>query len=288
MKKLIVIISVIIALTSCAFAGEKTISPSVESNLKKCEFNIKLLSNALELYANDHYMDYPTKKEFYSRKFDKYIRKSLGKDVKNTDEYYRCPPDGWLMYQRSSYQKAYTLKCRRPQKYGLKALCFSSKDGFVKIHHSEKHIKTGIKPVKKDREEVTESEKNEMIGVIKELYKAYQKRDLEKVMELEHEAIMRSGKEAERKGKYTAVEVYYAFKGTARDVFRAEGFGMEPLKLDAIRYKKEGGVFKAYSAVPIIVTKQVAVGNMRVRLRIAAFEFERMKGKLKIVKMQLY
>lgn len=288
MKKLIAILSVIIALTSAAFAGEKKLSPSMERNLKKCEFNIKLLANALELYANDHYMDYPTQKEFFSRKFDRYIKKSLGENVKNTDVYYRCPPDGWIKYHRSQYEKAYVLKCRRPHKYRLKALYFSSKEGFVKDDGTVKSSGTGIKPVKKVEEKVTESEKKEMIAVIKDLYDAYKKRDLEKVMKLEHEAIVRSGKAAEKRGKYTAIEVYYAFKGTARDVFRAEGFGMEPLNLDSIRFKKEGGVYKALSAVPIIATKQVAIGTMKVRLRIAALEFERIKGKMKIVKMQMY
>lgn len=255
-----------------------------------CERNIKLLANALELYANDHYMDYPESKEFYSKDFEPYIAKALGKTPENPGQFYNCPVSGRIQYSRSKTQRTYTLSCPSPEKLGLKALYFSSKDGFVKDEGKEKIAV----PAKSPEPVMSDADKQEINAVIKELYEAYENKDLEKVMEIEHEAIMRSARDMvkRRPDIENELEVYYAFKGTANDVFRAAGFGMEPLNLSDVRYKIEEDQFIVFSYVPIISTKQVEVpiGNVmkKVRLRIASFNFEKIDGKMTIVKMQLY
>ena len=289
MKKIIVSIMFLsIILTGIALADEVKVSEKMKEHANQCEFNIKILANALELYANDHFVDYPTKKEFMSHKFDKYIFKALGKKVENTDQFYRCPPKGWLKYERVKNERAFKLFCPKPEIYGLKELSFSSREGFIKDDGTQKTGGIDVKVEKVKDSPVTPEEKAEINSVIKELYEAYKNKDLEKVMDIEEEAIVRAGKEAEKRGKYTMIEVYYAFKGTKNDVFRAEGFKMEPLNLSGVMYKKTGEQYIASSPVPVIATNVVKVGNMKVRLRIASFTFERIKGKLRIVKMQLY
>lgn len=289
MKKNYVSVLLLICLSFLpAFAAKKITSEEMKKNLEQCEYNIKILANALELYANDHFVDYPTEGQFRSKKFNKYIFKALGKEVKNTEIFYRCPPAGQLKYERIKNERAFRLYCPTPGIYGLKELSFSSREGFVKDDGSPKSSGMDVRVEKAVEEKMTDSEKDEVNAVIKELYEAYEKRELDRVMDLEEEAIVRAGKASEEKGKYTMLEVYYAFKGTANDVFRAEGFGMEPLDLSRIIYKKKGSQFIASSPVPVIATKLVTVGTMKVRLRIAGLTFERIKGKMTIVQLQMY
>lgn len=290
MKRILILALLMGLLIMPAFAGEK----SMNTDEQICRRNIKLLANALELYANDHYTDYPIREEFESRKFDKYIFLALGRKVKNTDQFYRCPPKGWLEYKRSKTDKSFTLTCPHPEKYGLKALYFSSRNGFVRDDGKKESGVIYMETRKKAGEPVSDRDKAEMQAVIKDLYEAYKNRDLEKVMQIENESIMRSAKEMvqRRPDIRNEMEVYYALKGTKNDVFRAEGFGMEPFNDKDIHFKREGSALRAYSYTPIISTKQVKVnmgnGMVKVRLRIASFHFEKINGKLVITKMQLY
>lgn len=289
MKKIIISVLLLICLwTLPAFAAKKAVSEEMKKHGEQCEYNIKLLANALELYANDHFVDYPTNEQFQSKKFNKYIFKALGKEVKNTDRFYRCPPTGWLKYERVKNERAFRLYCPNPQKYGLKTLSFTSHEGFIKDDGSAKSGGLDVKAEKFAEQKMTDAEKEEVNAVIKELFEAYKNRKLDEVMDLEEEAIVRTGKAAEEKGKYKMIEVYYAFRGTANDVFRAEGFGMEPMDLSRVIYKKKGNKYIASSPTPIIATKLVTVGTMKVRLRIASLTFEKIKGKMKIVQMQMY
>ncbi len=289
MKKILIPVLLLLCLfTLPAFAAKKAVSEEMKKHGERCEYNIKLLANALELYANDHFVDYPTNEQFRSKKFSKYIFKALGKEVKNTDGFYRCPPSGWLKYERVKNERAFRLYCPNPQKYGLKKLSFTSHEGFVKDDGSQKNSGLDVKVEKVAEQKMTDTEKEEVNTVIKELYEAYKTKNLDKVMDLEEEAIVRTGKAAEERGKYKMIEVYYAFRGTANDVFRAEGFGMEPLDLSRVIYKKKGNKYIASSPTPIIATKLVSVGTMKVRLRIAGITFEKIKEKMTIVQMQMY
>ncbi len=272
----------------CLFLG---ISYAKNKDVVIIENNIKILANALELYANDHYREYPSEQIFYSPKFHPYILKVLGKKKADVKKYYKTPDGYTLRYKSSKKIIAYKLWCPHPKRYGLVALYFSSKDGLVKIDKTtKKSTKTSnIKALSEDKwQPVTPSEKKAMEKIIVELHKAYKNKDLEKVMDLEKEAIVREGLRLEKLGKYKALEVYYAFKGTARDLFRAEGYGVLPLKLENIRYRKKGNIYQAYSVVPIIATKRVSIGTMKVRLRIGSLNFEKIDGEFKIVKMQMY
>lgn len=288
MRKIFIIILMISLLPLIAYAEKKLTQAEKEKYIAITEFNIKILSNALEIYANEHYSDYPMKEEFYAKSFYKYIVKATGKEQSNPAQFYRCPPDGKILYERSKTERAYRLSCDNPGKFGLKSFYFSSKDGFVKDDGQKKAETLNMTKAEVKSEEVTEEEKAEMLEIIKQLYNAYKNRDLDKVMQIEDEAISRSALEMEARGKYSAAEVYYSFKGTANDLFRAEGFGMEPLNTSSLIFKKIGNEYIAASPVPVISTKQVTIGSMKVRLRIATFTFEKEDGKFRIVKMQMY
>lgn len=295
MKKISLVLLILFLFSSGVFGqpGSGQNDGETARDLATVTRNIKLLANALELYANDHYREYPTSEQFYSKKFDKYILKALGKEKADTDQFYRCPPDGILKYERATEALSYKLWCAHPQKYGIKALYFSPGEGFVKDTGDEKAEKVEDVslydvPGKEEKSEVSPPEKEAMISVIKQLYEAYKNRDLEKVMDLEKEAIVRDGLRMEKAGKYKALEVYYAYKGTANDVFRAPGFGMKPLNLDDVRFSKKGKTYRVESIRPIIATNRVQVGTMKVQLRISEFHFEKIDDEFKIVKMQMY
>jgi hypothetical protein len=293
MKKFFVAITVLILIMAVpAFAAGKIAKPdkvTLEKNINRCEFNIKLLSNALELYANDHFSDYPEAKGFYSKNFNKYISVALGKEVADSSVFHNCGIAGTIKYKRAAKEKSYKLEIPYPEKLGLKALYYSSKDGYVKDDGSNKTAGNNASSSNGDNtEKVGQEEKKILTGIITDLFNAYANRDLEKVMFIEDEAICRSAKDMEARGKYKALEVYYAFKGTKNDVFRAEGFGMEPLNTQSLIFKRKGEQIIVSSPVPVIATKLVAVGTMKVRLRIAAFTFEKIDNEWKIVKMQMY
>ncbi|MCE1247455.1 MAG: hypothetical protein LWY06_12490 [Firmicutes bacterium] len=291
MKKIGILIIGVVFLFSAASAclAAKPDKKQVEKSLAQCEYNIKILSNALELYANEHYSDYPEAKVFYSSDFNRYISEVFGKKVADSSVFMDCGLAGKIKYIRSNRDKTYKLEVSHPEKVGMKALYYSSKDGFVKNDGTHKTAGASKgNDASAAEEKVTPEEKKILTGIITDLYNAYSNRDLEKVMQIEEEAISRSAKDMEERGKYKAIEVYYALKGTKNDVFRAEGFGMEPINTQSLIFKKKGEQIVAASPVPVIATKMVSVGTMKVRLRIAAFTFEKIEGTWRIVKMQMY
>ena len=148
MKKIILVFLSIILLSSPAYSEKSGDSARTEKYRITAENNIKILVNALELYANDHYRDYPVAKDFYSKKFDKYLLKVLGKEKADTDAYYVCPPSGKLRYRRSEKTRTYKLWCSHPEKYNLKALYFTPEEGFVK--DTGKPVRGGIEVRKKE------------------------------------------------------------------------------------------------------------------------------------------
>lgn len=296
MKTLFITIFLAFSLTLSSYADPAAQSAdTLKKNLAAAEQNIKLLSNALELYANKHSREYPDRNFFFSPAFYPYISLALGKKSTNPAKYYLCPGSEKLKYEKSQKKLSYVLWCPTPEKYNLKALYFTPEEGFVVKSvttppvAAQKTTAPSEKTIQKEEwVEMDDTDKEAIKAVISELYNAYKDRDLEKVMLLEDEAIKRSAAEEEKKGKYTAVEVYYAFKGTANDVFRAEGFAMEPFEPEKIKFRKQGLIYQAYSYQPIISTKKVTVGTMKVRLRIGAIDFEKIDDKFVIVKMQIY
>lgn len=294
MKKVVIALFVFCLLFSSATARTQYDEETAQKYINVAERNIKILANALALYANDHYMEYPTERIFYNGRysrgeFAKYIRTAVGKGKVDTSVYFQCPPYKLLDYKRSRKVKSYKLSCPNPGKYGLKALYFSPKEGFVKDDGSPKK-KTVVTMTKKQQQEwktASSSEREAMVEVINELYNAYREKDLNKVMTLQKQAIERAGREMEKKGKYTKEEVMGAYRGTARDLFKAPEFGMEPLNVVGVQFQTKDGRYRAKSFMPIIQTRKVTVGTMKVRLKIRTFEFEKINGKMTIVKMEM-
>lgn len=291
MKKLLIILMAALILIPCL---PGICQAATDQDLQIAKRNLRILSNALELYANDHFREYPTEVEFESGRYGKgpmakYLHKVSGGNRKVFVDYYTSPPDAQIKYVRDTKSLSYKLYCPQPERYGLKALYFTSKSGLVQ--EGAKAAKaTGIKAAKKPSagwENVSKEDEQAIRDLLMELHEAYKNKDLDKVMEMEKEAIEKAALDAEARGKYTAEEVRDAFRGTAKDVFDAEGFEMEPFNAAAITFKKMGEKFEATSFMPIIATKRVTVGTMKVRLKISTFEMKKADGKMKITGMQM-
>ena len=138
---------------------------------------------------------------------------------------------------------------------------------------------------------VNAQEKADVQGVIRELYDAYVKKDLERILSMEKVAIEASAQEYERRGKGKAEEVRQAFRGATQDVLQAAKFGMKPLNLEDLEYRRQGNDIVVSSAVPIIATEKVDIGSegetRTVRLLMSRFVLRKTGGRYEIVKMQL-
>ena len=110
---------------------KKTVTaPVVKPNseqLKTCKDRIQAISMAIELWANDHNGKLPTKEEFVSIEFFKYIVKT-GSGV-GQKTMYCCDEEN--TYQYFPLGDNYMIKCPNPWLHNASAYYFSKNDGNV-------------------------------------------------------------------------------------------------------------------------------------------------------------
>lgn len=298
MKKTFILLAVLCCLILPAFASEVAGAEKNAEGLIITERNIKILANALELYANDNFREYPSLALFseavYGKgKFADYLRKAIGKNTKDLKPFFTAPPAGMLKYTATPKKPDYTLSCPNPERYGLKALYFTPMKGLVKDggKSTARPAPAAKKPeIKKSDlwKPAATADEQAMKDIIAELYTAYKNKDIAQVMGIQKESIRRAGIEMEKSGKYTAAEVEDAYRGTALDLFNAEGFQLEPLNVVGVKFENSGSSYRATSFIPIITSNKVHVATMMVRLKIGNIEFEKIDGKMIITRMQMY
>ena len=161
-------------------------TPVVKPNgeqLKTCKDRIQAISMAIELWANDHNGKLPTKEEFVSEEFFKYIVKT-GSGV-GQKTMYCCDEEN--TYQYFPLGNNYMIKCPNPWLHNASAYYFNKNDGNVTAKGTptleEKKIKeireankktifntTGIKKTADDRKKAEQiaKEKAEKERIAKE------------------------------------------------------------------------------------------------------------------------
>ena len=146
---------------------------------------------------------------------------------------------------------------------------------------------------KKNPNELTPTEKEAIISVIKEFYDAYASKDLDKVMEMQKNSIEESAIEYEKQGKGKAQDVRDAYRAATKEIMEHKQFKMLPINLSDITFRKKGKLCKVTSVVPIIATERLEIVEdgkyFFVRLRIGEFVFESEdENTWKIKTMYLY
>ncbi len=131
MKKFIIGLFVLALLIAPVLASQGENLAKIKTWTENTRCNMQILVLSLALFANDHNGKYPTPSQFYSKKFDYYIYKTLGKKVKDTDKYYRAYPHRWIKYTTSKDRKSYCLKYPYPYILKLKKFMFCLEKGFV-------------------------------------------------------------------------------------------------------------------------------------------------------------
>ena len=106
---------------------------------RECAARIKTLSQAVELWANDNGGKFPTREEFESEAFLKYVKKA----DPAAGAACRCCDKGWL-YEFYPSGKTYMIKCPNPWVHNASAYYYSRDNGTVQSKGaplSEKEIK---------------------------------------------------------------------------------------------------------------------------------------------------
>jgi hypothetical protein len=136
---------------------------------------------------------------------------------------------------------------------------------------------------------VDAGEKQAIVSVIRELYAAYKRADVDAVMKLEQDAVEASAQDAVRRATYTAVQVRDAFRECHRDVLLHKDFAMKPLNLEDLHFVRRGTQILVRSDIPVIATEKVHLkeSDMDVRLTISRFLFEKQGSVYRIVQMNL-
>jgi len=152
------------------------------------------------------------------------------------------------------------------------------------------------KPVSKidtsKSEEGSVEDRERITGIIRDLYNAYAERNLEKIIEIQHDSIEASALDYQKKKKGTADEVREAFKSATKEIIEHKDFKMLPLNLSDLTFQKKGIYCKVTSVVPIIATERLEVMEegkyFFVRLRVGELVLEKKNDLWKIVNMYLY
>jgi hypothetical protein len=235
-----------------------------------CKAKIQQFANAAALWQNAH-KAFPSEAELKSAAFKKLLQA-----VGASDTSFCCPATGkpyLYTYSRDNYK----IACPNPEVHKLSALYFSLANGLVEQK---------LKIVK--RSKVSPEDKQGMLKAIKELYQAYKKRDLEKVMLLEKEAIEASALDYQARGKGPAQEVRDAFRGATQDLFSSPDFDMQPLLLEEVKFYKENDIYVASSVVPILASYRVELISKPVKIRIGELKFKKTPAGFKIIQMTMY
>ncbi|MDQ7821858.1 MAG: hypothetical protein RDV48_03585 [Candidatus Eremiobacteraeota bacterium] len=125
------ILCIIAILVLCAaLAGGCAWASDDEKGLTNCSTHMNTLVQAIELWANDHRGNFPTKEEFSSPRFLEYVKKVKGGFAKKE---VCCPVSARpYLYQSLPLQKSYVIKCPTPEMHGLASFYYSRDKMFVK------------------------------------------------------------------------------------------------------------------------------------------------------------
>lgn len=146
---------------------------------------------------------------------------------------------------------------------------------------------------------VTAEEKAEIEASLKELYDACEKKDLEKVLDILSVCIEETAQEyagRHKENPEAAQEIRDAFRYFFRDVFNHEDYELDPYDIEGIYYViDENDLITVASSLPIVSSTQGLQMNdskdeyyMVVRLRLERFDFRKIEGKWRIVRMDLF
>lgn len=141
-------------------------------------------------------------------------------------------------------------------------------------------------------EKLSEQDREKISGMITDLYNAYEQKNLEKILEIQHTAIENSAVDYEKRKKGTADEVREAFRDATKEIIEHKDFKMKPLNMGDLTFQKKGKYCKVTSVVPIIASERLEIEEegkyFFIRLRIGEFIFEQQNDSWTIVNMYLY
>jgi len=300
---------------------EVTAATREEKGVTPCTSRMMALTQGVELWSNSHKGIYPTSVEFSAKAFNDCYRKIC---KGNVEKEMKCPLSGkpYLFIPRQA-EKSYIIKCPTPEAHGLGALYYSRDKGIVKEVAKEipgkpgtvaarpsvpgqkvpeKPGKTQKKPGKTDdaepssfvsKDAVSKEDHEKIISLITDLYNAYADKSLDRILEIQHDAIEASAIDYEKRKKGSADEVRDAFKDATKEIIEHKDYKLLPLNLSDISIARTGKFYKVTSVVPIIATDRLEVQEegkyFFVRLRIGEMIFEKSnEGSWKIVNMYLY
>ncbi|MGV8123393.1 MAG: hypothetical protein AB2L14_26875 [Candidatus Xenobiia bacterium LiM19] len=300
---------------------EVTAVPREEKGVTPCTSRMMALTQGVELWSNSHKGIYPTSVEFSAKAFQDCYRKIC---KGNVEKEMKCPLSGkpYLFIPRQA-EKSYIIKCPTPEAHGLGALYYSRDKGIVKEVAKEipgkpgtvaarpsvpgqkvpeKPVKTQKKPGKTDdaepssfvsKDSISREDREKIISLITDLYNAYADKSLDRILEIQHDAIEASAIDYEKRKKGSADEVRDAFKDATKEIIEHKDYKLLPLNLSDISIARTGKFYKVTSVVPIIATDRLEVQEegkyFFVRLRIGEMIFEKSsEDSWKIVNMYLY
>lgn len=146
---------------------------------------------------------------------------------------------------------------------------------------------------------VTVAEKAEIEATLKELYDACAAKDVDKVISILSVCVEETAQEYAGRHKddpEAAQKIREAFHYFFRDILNHEEFELDPYDIEGIYYLvDENDVISVASSIPIVSsTKGLRVSDsnddyyMIVRLRLERFDFRKVDGKWRIVKMDIF
>jgi ketosteroid isomerase-like protein len=254
-----------------------------------CGGKLRNIGNALVLWAADHGSLFPGNEAFLGREFHKYLAKVGEKNL-------CCPATGRQYLYRPAGKHDFVISCPNPAKHGLESLSFSHSKGLVRVGPKSAAKKTPATPAVSSGTPAQAPERKEdreaIEAVIRDLYDAYCRQDIDKIMEMEKPFIDRAAEEYEKSGKGTADKMREVLRLCTLDVITHKDFRMLPLNLKELEFKYDGDTCVVAGIDPVIATDRVEVGDpanpMVVRLCITQMTFRKEQGSWKIVDMFMH
>jgi hypothetical protein len=106
---------------------------------------------------------------------------------------------------------------------------------------------------------VTPAEQAALNGIIQEMYVAFEKRDVNKVLSMLQPVIESSALEYEASGKGKAEEVRDAFRGCFEEVMTHKDYKVKELRMEDVQYRRDASGLVVVSVLPIIATERVEI-----------------------------
>jgi hypothetical protein len=268
---------------------------------------MKLLSQAVELWANDHNSQFPTVKEFKGATFKPYLHKAGW--LTGGGNALRCPGTKLnFIYEPRQAEKNYIISCPPTGKPTPSILSYSRNRGFFLVEkspassqasHADKvkpNERTGAIPAAVSSamaaREVSKEDKDKVTAIITQLHAAYAAKDLDKIMELVRYSVEYSALDYEKRGKGPAQEVREAFRDATREIIEHKDYKLYPLNMSDVTFDRKGKYIKVTSVVPIILTDQLEIINddkfFYVKLRVGEIIFEPAGDSWRIANLYLY